>query len=273
MNQRQTGLNAMAAAAAVMAALIGAGPAVAQARQQATEQELRTAGALIEAHRVTGNLRALPGGSPAAGRGVVELAAVLETAGIPAPETVTLDGWGHPVMAWCEGQEWAVISRGSDGLLADAYRGLPEVADSRDDFVLIDDQRFYAPPHIERLAQAGKQKRTMADMRSVATVFEAYKIDNDALPDSPTGGFVPVETILEAVQPIYIRRLPLVDGWGNPIWIWTDGNSYRIVSAGRDGILQQDWATTEGAGATTSFDSDIVFGDGEFRQWPEGDQS
>ena len=271
MTQRQSWIGTMAAIIALMAASTGASTALAQ--QTATEQELGTAGALIEAHRVMGNLRALPGGCPAAGQGVVELGSVLQKADIPAPETVTLDGWGNPVMAWCAGQEWAVISRGSDGLLAEAYRGLPEVADSRDDFVLIDDQRFHAPPHIERLTQAGKQKATMADMRSVATAIEAYKIDNDALPAAPTGSFVPVEAILNAVQPIYIRQLPLVDGWGNTFWIWTDGISYRIVSAGRDGILQQDWATTEGAGATTSFESDIVFGDGQFQQWPEGEQS
>jgi len=271
MHHGQGRVGTMAAAAALVAAWVGAGPAVAQ--QQATEQELGTAGVLVEAHRVMGNLRALPGGCPAAGQGVVELAAVLQDADFPAPETVTLDGWGNPVMAWCEGQEWAVISRGSDGLLADAYQGLPEVADSRDDFVLIDDQRFHAPPHIVRLEQAGKQKRTMADMRSVATALEAYKIDNDAIPGAPTGSFVPVETIRRTVEPIYIRQLPLVDGWGNTIWFWTDGNSYRIVSAGRDGILQHDWATTEGAGATASFDGDIVFGDGQFQQWPEGDPS
>jgi len=70
-----------------------------------------------------------------------------------------------------------------------------------------------------------------------------------------------------------LRQLPLVDGWGHSIWIWTDGISYRIVSAGRNGILQHDWVTTEGAGATASFDSDIVLGDGRFQQWPEGDWS
>ena len=63
------------------------------------------------------------------------------------------------------------------------------------------------------------------------------------------------------------------DGWGNPIWIWIDGESYRVVSAGRDGTIDQDWTVTPGAGASDSLDSDIVFGDGEFRQWPEGEQS
>ena len=137
---------------------------------------------------------------------------------------------------------------------------------------IFNEQRFHAPAHILRMAEMGKQKRTMADMRSVATAFEAYRIDNDALPGAPTDGFVPVETVRDQVQPIYIRQLPLVDGWGNTIWIWTDGASYRIVSAGRDGIVQHDWVTTPGAGGTTSFDSDIVFGDGQFTQWPEGEQ-
>jgi general secretion pathway protein G len=253
--------------------VVGAGAAP-RAQAPMTEQEMKTGMALGEAHQAMGNLRALPGGCPAAGQGVVELAGVFGAAGLPQPDLgVTRDGWGRPMMAWCDGPDWAVISTGADGLLASGYETLPEVSDSGDDFVLIDPQRFHAPAHVLTAAEMGRQKRTMADMRSVAIVFESYRVDNDALPGTPTAGFVPVETIRDAVQPIYIRELPVEDAWGNPIWIWTDGSSYRIVSAGRDGTIGQDWATVPGGGATGSLDSDIVFGDGEFRQWPEGPQS
>lgn len=253
------------------AALLACAPALAQS--EATEQEMTTAATLMEAHAAMGNLRALPGGCPAAGKGVVELATVFRDAGLPAPASVTQDGWGRGIMAWCQGTEWAVISKGADGLLADGYALLPVASHTGDDFMFIDNQRFSAPPHILQLMEGGKQKRTMADARSIATVFEAYRIDNNALPGEPTGEFVPVETIRNAVQPIYIRELPVEDAWGNPFWIWHDGNSYRIVSAGRDGIVDEDYSTTEGAGATTTFNSDIVMGDGIFIQWPEGEQS
>jgi hypothetical protein len=58
-----------------------------------------------------------------------------------------------------------------------------------------------------------------------------------------------------------------------PVAAQEQATEQELGTAGRDGILQHDWATTEGAGATSSFDSDIVFGDGVFQQWPEGDQS
>ena len=98
-------------AVVVALTLLAAADATA-ARPQATEQELQTAQNLAEAHEAMGNLRALPGGCPATGLGVVELAAVFETAELPAPGSVVRDGWGNPVMAWCAGMEWAVISTG-----------------------------------------------------------------------------------------------------------------------------------------------------------------
>ena len=258
-------------AALIVAGLFAAG--VVPAEQTLTQEEMKTAVTLHEAHEAMSGLRALPGGCPVAGRGVVELTSIFEAAEQSIPQGSTVDGWGRPILAWCDGRLWATISTGADGLPAGSYETLPEVSDTGDDFVLIDDQRFHAPEHVLRMAQMGKQKRTMADIRSVALVFESYRVDNDALPGAPTDGFLPVETIREIVQPVYIRELPLLDGWGNPIWIWTDGESYRIVSAGRDGIVEQDWSVTPGGEATGALDSDIVFGDGVFRQWPEGTQS
>lgn len=268
----ETGLRA--ARIAVLIVVAGtAVPAATDAPAQMTAEETATATNLGESVQVMGNLRALPGGCPAAGQGLVELAELLKSVDIPAPESVVLDGWGNPVLAWCSGADWAVLSRGADGLPGGTYDKLPEVSQWGDDFVLFGDDRAFLPAHIQALMQAGRQKRTMADMRSIAITLEAYLIDHDALPDDPTGGFVPVETLQDAVQPIYIRYLPLADGWGNPIWVWIENGQYRIVSAGMDGVVQHDYAVTAGAGATATLDSDIVFGDGQFVQWPEGPQS
>ena len=76
--------------------------------------------------------------------------------------------------------------------------------------------------------------------------------------------------IAEQVEPIYIRELPRADGWGGPILYWTDGSSYRIVSNGKDGAMDEDWSGPFAAHETDDLGEDIIFGDGEFLAWPEG---
>ncbi len=49
----------------------------------------------------------------------------------------------------------------------------------------------------------------------------------------------------------------------------TNGQDYTLFSYGKNGTENTPWAN----GQTTSFDSDIVFTDGQFYQWPEGMQT
>jgi len=253
-------------AAPFLSALVIASASVAAATP--TPEDLVTARAVFLAHQAIGGLHSAAGGCPTSGRGVVDVAALFAEAKQPAPEGATVDGWGRALLAWCDGAQWAVISKGADGLLSDACAAMPPAGPCGDDFAMLDEQRVFLPPNVQQAMEAGRQKRTMADMRSVAMVFEAYRVDNNALPGGPTTGFVPVETIRGAVQPVYIRELPVQDAWGQPIWIWSDGMHYRIVSAGKDGEMDADYATTPGSGATTSVDSDIVIADGQFTQQP-----
>jgi general secretion pathway protein G len=129
-----------------------------------------------------------------------------------------------------------------------------------------------AIPNMLNAIDRGKQKRTMADIRSIGTVFEAYAIDNERYP--ATAGLAEVQSIADEVEPVYIRTLPLVDGWGNSILIASNGQAYVIVSAGKDGELEADWnAEMEiEPHSTSSFTNDIVFGSGQFLIWPEGEQ-
>jgi hypothetical protein len=121
------------------------------------------------------------------------------------------------------------------------------------------------------LIRAGQQKATMADMRSLGTCVEAYKIDNGACP-GPTPGHVDAAWMRELVEPIYIRTLPLEDAWGNPFVYWCDGEHYRIASLGLDGNQDRPFEEIARGTATQQFISDIVFVDGEFVQFPQGAQ-
>jgi len=186
---------------------------------------------------------------------------------------VVQDGWTRPFRAWCQGARWAVISFGADGEPGADYTLLPALGETGDDFVVIDGDFGAAPDHIVTMIGFGKQKRTMTDMRSVGIVFEAFRLDNNVFPGGAVAILEPVERILSDVQPVYIRTLPLIDAWGNTLRYWTDGSSYRIVSAGEDGVFETDYTSLPGAGEFegTDFGRDIVFGNGEFEQWPGGE--
>ncbi len=132
-----------------------------------------------------------------------------------------------------------------------------------------------AIPNLLTAMQRSKQKRTMADMRSIATSWEAYAVDqNDYTPAGYT--LLPstqaYSTMAGALSPTYIKKLPENDGWDKAYEYATDGTSaaqeYQIRSFGKD----QSAETGVVEGGTTNFDCDIVYSNGSFIQYPEGIQ-
>lgn len=135
--------------------------------------------------------------------------------------------------------------------------------------IVFGDGRMVLPGALDAAIESGKQKRTMADMRSIATVFEVYRIDHAALPGEPYGGWQAVEGLRSRVQPVYIRELPVLDAWGNPFVYRVEGERYVIVSGGRDGTTSADWWTVAAGGPVESPDADLVLADGAFVQYVE----
>ena len=125
-----------------------------------------------------------------------------------------------------------------------------------------------AIPNLFNAIDRGKQKRTLADIRSVAVATESFAIDNDRYP-GPTEGLVPLESIGEALSPVYIRELPLTDGWGHPLLFRSAGTDYVIISPGKDGEFEADWWGEIPGAATTGPEADIVFQNGQFVRYPE----
>lgn len=127
-----------------------------------------------------------------------------------------------------------------------------------------------AIPNLLNAINRGRQKRTMADIRSIATAVEAYTVDNNFYPRlAAAGARAALEHYLE---PTYMRRIPQNDGWNNTTyWIGdTTGNSYTLWSGGRDRNTGFVWV---GGGPRTDFNDDIVYSVGSFVQWPEGVQT
>lgn len=109
------------------------------------------------------------------------------------------------------------------------------------------------------------QKRTMADMHSIAAAWEARAIDVHSYAVAPRKRLVTASELARALEPKYIRNFPRVDGWGTEYQFTADAETYAIRSLGRD--HKSDRA--DASGATNSFDSDIIYSNGSFVQYPE----
>ncbi len=138
-----------------------------------------------------------------------------------------------------------------------------------------------AIPNLLNAIQRAKQKRTMADMRSIGTALEAYAVDYNkypaaagsyiwpsgitAVPDTTIGGSAAL-----ALSPTYIRTMPMKDGWNSYFHYGTNSVKldYVLASTGKDGTID---ASPE-LGPTTMFNLDIIFADGQFIAYPEGTQ-
>ncbi len=125
-----------------------------------------------------------------------------------------------------------------------------------------------AIPNLLNAIDRGKQKRTMADLRSVGTAVESYSIDNNNYPKAGST----FATLTGAVEPLYIRKAPIKDGWNNLLQVDVNagGTAYTLCSPAKNG------GTTDCGGAaggpTGSFEDDITFSNGSFTQFPEGTQ-
>ena len=128
--------------------------------------------------------------------------------------------------------------------------------------------------------QKTKQKRTMADIKSLATAWESRAADTKAF--NAAGFTMPASAITydqltTLLAPTYMRNIPRIDGWGYPLdfaadqpaGATTQASVYVIRSPGRDGRFSGNSYTP---GPTTEFDCDIVYSGGSFIVWPEGTQ-
>jgi len=127
-----------------------------------------------------------------------------------------------------------------------------------------------AIPNFLTALQRSRQKRTMADMRSLATALEAYATTTNQYPQGTSAAELgPVLT------PTYIKAVPTVDGWGTPLaYERRAPGEYALASAGADKQFERGALHEYSPGtATQNFDCDLVFANGSFVQYPEGVQT
>ena len=126
-----------------------------------------------------------------------------------------------------------------------------------------------AIPNLLAAVQRARQKRTMADMKTISTVWEAYFVDYAYY--YPGGGCtqldgitlpataVSIPAMIAELQPTYISKLPQLDGWNRSWYFYLDvdtgAQSYKLESLGKDGIADNY------CGLTRSFNNDLVLSD------------
>jgi hypothetical protein len=113
-------------------------------------------------------------------------------------------------------------------------------------------------------------KKTMADLRTLATCVEAYATDTNEYPKVSS-----LQDLQPLLQPTYVRTMPLTDAWGTEFSYVSDGTHYRFASAGADKHF--DWRArqleTLPEGSDPQFveddDADLIYQDGRFVQAPK----
>ena len=134
-----------------------------------------------------------------------------------------------------------------------------------------------AIPNLLNAINRGRQKRTMADVRSIATAIESYQVDFNRYIGGVTGVSA-VTALNNYLTPTYIKRMPEMDGWSQPMCVQFDavGTTYSVWSLGKGtatACAAFSAINSGSGGATTDFAADIVFSEGRFSQWPEGMQT
>ncbi|HEX4825415.1 MAG TPA: prepilin-type N-terminal cleavage/methylation domain-containing protein [Candidatus Polarisedimenticolaceae bacterium] len=120
-----------------------------------------------------------------------------------------------------------------------------------------------AIPNLLNAIDQSKQKRTMAELRSVGTAVESYAVDQNFYPTANTAA-----TLATLVTPFYVKKVPTEDGWAHTFLVESAGNDYTVASPGKDGVASGCVVGT----VTTLFNQDVCFSNGRFIQWPLGVQ-
>lgn len=143
-------------------------------------------------------------------------------------------------------------------------------------------------PDFRQAMQRSRQKRTMAEMRSLATALEALATDRGwyavgpvrvAANDHDYTDFsrttrVSAGELQRVLVPKYIDEVPRFDGWGNEFDIRVGDHdarghaqAYAIRSFGADGKPD---ATRYESRPVHRFTADLVYANGTFVWYPEG---
>jgi general secretion pathway protein G len=122
-----------------------------------------------------------------------------------------------------------------------------------------------------------RQKRTVNDMRVIATAWETRASEMQSY---ATAGYAYPGVVVTAAElhdrlvPTYTHNFPTADGWGNPfdfaLGTGAATKEYAIRSRGKDGLAEDAADVTPGE--TPNPDCDIIYANGMFVTYPASAQ-
>ena len=136
-----------------------------------------------------------------------------------------------------------------------------------------------AIPNLLTALQRSRQKRSMADIRSIATAWESRATDTNSYNAAGANITWPAPsqdcTVIQSwLTPTYARKFGAYDGWGSKFQVGFTNRTYSIESIGADQKDDGDSKTSStGPNVTDNFDCDIGFSNGNFYMYPEGIQN
>jgi type II secretion system protein G len=132
-----------------------------------------------------------------------------------------------------------------------------------------------AIPNLLNAINRGRQKRSMADIRTVGTAVEAYAVDMAFYPDFNPGSDGDFDGLwFGYLEPTYVKTVPRSDGWRTAFKASSESRFYTLGSAARDRVFEAALTSNGYNGRTTqSMDCDIVYSNGSFMSYPEGIQT
>lgn len=133
---------------------------------------------------------------------------------------------------------------------------------------------IFIPNFVDALDKA-KQKRTIADIRTVGTAWLSYLADQEE-PGTWDGSENPSAAEMTGILvPDYIQEVPVTDAWGHEIRYtvsqtkFVSDTFFTITSSGRDGFFEDPPPKGDRPFPATEYDHDIVWQDGVFISYPE----
>ncbi len=113
-----------------------------------------------------------------------------------------------------------------------------------------------AVPQLMNAMDRGRQRRSMADMRNIATAGGTMRVDTGSYPAT-----------LAALVPTYMQVTPTNDGWGTAYVYVVGADTYTITSLGSDNAAGPappvPWVNDP-------YDPDIIMTNGQFIAAPTG---
>ncbi len=120
-----------------------------------------------------------------------------------------------------------------------------------------------AIPNLLQAIHMARQKKSLSDLRTVATALAVYQNDNLFYPRIGNSEHIGLEP--------HLGPLPKKDGWGSSYIYQTSstGIVYTIICYGSDREPDPPYIP----GPISRHSDDIVFVDSNLLQWPDGTQS